>query len=152
MELAELSKSAIINAEAGLLSRPPESLLPVLYSASTIAQAQIEYESWQHQHRAYYAPNFIACLPPFANAHSGPGRPPAPSWTNWFELRAAVAGDETQMRFCKMFCLHPQVLRTWETNPHRALSGMVRYCLLDAGVSEEELRYVDRRLIRSARD
>lgn len=128
-----LSRMYIQRLEQGLLSRVPSVVLNVLFDNSHDKQRAVaDYELWQVYTR---------------NNNADKLREAIKDWNgDWVVLRLAVA--DSKVGFCKLFCIHPQVLDTFEKklSERTKLTPYLRQVLSDGGFTALEIVELESRM------
>lgn len=137
-ELADrcmISRDSVVKYEAGLLTNPSWDILAVLYEKSLEKHNAIDnYYKWQVEIRKTHVDKLRAALKLYKG---GPFK----------DFRLLVS--DSQIGFCKLYCIHPQVLRTFEKGQHRnELSDQLRKVFLDAGLTWDEIYDLEEKLAK----
>lgn len=130
---AGVSKVLIMRLEQGLLTKPTVSVLNALFR-DPIEQAKAldDFDVWKVVVRKQNVGKLRAALV---------------NWNgDWLVLRSGVA--DSKAGFCKLFCIHPQVLDNFESGirDRRKLTGYLRSVFTDAGLTDEEILYIEQKL------
>lgn len=152
--LSDVSQQYILRLEQGLFTNVPNDVaeilvnpgppttsvwLPPVATQEAIEELSIDYRKWQSKHRQSNLHLLRDALLYLTT------RPQDPTLINQFP-RFRLYTSESQIGFCKLFCLHPQVVKTFEKKAQRKLSDYLHAALLDAGLTESEIKLLEENL------
>lgn len=135
--VANVTKGLIMRIEQGLISGVTYEVLDALWPNDSLHQAKAldEVDKWREDTRAKNIEYFVTAVDKYTTG-------------GWMGFRTSV--HPTAVGFCKLYCIHPQVLANFEkphiVNRRRGLSPYLREVFSSAGNDvleelEEKLRY-----------
>ena len=130
--VAEVSKPLIMRVEQGLISNVSISILDALYGVGESrlqAKALDAFDEWRKETRAK---NIVYFLNRLERSDEFRG--------SWLSFRESICSS--QVGFCKLYCIHPQVLRNFEkpklVSKRRELSAYLKDVFSSAGIENIE--------------
>jgi hypothetical protein len=125
--VAEVSRIAVMHTEQGLITSVPERIYKTLGSPPGLRD---HYQYWIRDTRIKNYVYLEKGIDLFLN-------PRCSGYGNWGEFRDRIS--RSRIGFCKLYCIHPQILSTFEKNWEERSQFTVglRRVLVDAGMGRD---------------
>lgn len=108
MAVAGISKPMVMHLEQGLVARVPNRVLEVLRpDPFSRRELDIQYQQWIRDTRTKNKPYLDAGIADFLC-------PGCVAYGDWVYLRSSIS--KSKAGFTKLYCLHPQILDTFESS------------------------------------
>lgn len=152
---SDVSSQYILRLEQGLLTSPPYDVLKVLVNPGppyhdwlppvaeqeSIGELEVSYRDWQLGIRKSNLPQLRDAVIIFAGS---PEERDDQLINQFPRFRSLI--HESKIGFCKLYCIHPQVLTTFESKPRRHFTEYLRNVWVEAGLAEGEITMLEENL------
>lgn len=140
--VAGVTKIFVQHLEFGMVVNPPYAILKQLRSDDVgFNYLKDAYSIWCCETRDKNSVYFTIPVERFLSPHCN-------EYGNWLTLRESIS--ESRIGFCKLFCLHPQILSTFEKNwsVRTEFTPGMRELFKEAGIDRSIIARMDMALLR----
>lgn len=145
-----IARLTVLRAEQGVYQLPPPAILNALQRRGLNPEKlEREYLLWQTRERQLHrhalslplpTPADFAAVADFSDAEFSAYAQSQPL-VQW----RIISGIESQIEFCKMFCVHPAVISNFEAGRQRKIPTQLVDALTDAGIDYQVITELAKR-------